>query len=142
MFEWLFDQRKIRALEAFSVGPTQDYLRWAKAVTEADSWLFPTLDDLWTFYTATDTGTMWDTSAFKRLTWAPKITTVSGVCGADNPSSCMEAWLEAHQTSTTLDWSSSRWRNYATNVLVARDLILGTLIPEAKSMLQGSGQQA
>jgi hypothetical protein len=126
MFEWLFDRRKLLALQAFSIGATQNFLFWSPA-TGGDNpkleTLYPTPEDLWAYYTATDARTMWNTGAWDRLLRAPALNSGLVQCGnADGPN-CIEKWLQDHQTSR-LPWNEAPWNNYAANFIRNRDLAL------------------
>jgi hypothetical protein len=112
LFEWLIDRRKTAALGAFSVGPTQMYLRQSKMAGGLNGFTVPsfpdTIEDLWEFYTANTYATLWATGFWDYLsvTAASYPTPASSACGHANQSSCVEAYLQQFQTGTR-NWASS-----------------------------------
>lgn len=126
MFEWLMDRRKVEALAAFSVGATQNFLLFSPATGGDNSklaTLYPTLNDLWKFYTATNARALWDSGAWVRLGQAPHLNSGLTQCGNASSSNCIEKWLQDHQTSR-LPWDEEPWIGYAARVIRNRDLAL------------------
>jgi hypothetical protein len=120
MFDFLMDRRKYEALGAFSVGPTQTYLRYA-GFNGGNSDLFPSFDDLWRFWTSTTTRERYDSHAWDYLDTNFRLTDTLRVCGSAQ-NGCIELWLQNHQTGAR-DWSSTRHAAYARNFAENRDLV-------------------
>jgi len=129
LFEWLIDRRKVDHLRAFSIGPTQMWLFYSPAANASETVMrnrFPTLDDLWRFYTATDHATLLRSPAVEDTSYLPlnvasfptEATTSCGNAGV-NAASCIECFLTRYQTGGGLDWESEQWSNYAKRVVAA-----------------------
>jgi hypothetical protein len=112
LFEWLIDRRKAAALGAFSVGPTQMYLRQSKMAGGLNGFSVPsfpdTIDDLWAFYTATTYEDLWITGFWDYLPTAVNNypTPASSACGHAADNSCVESYLQKFQTGTR-NWATS-----------------------------------
>lgn len=120
MFEWLIDKRKSAALSAFSIGPTQIFLKQAP-LTGGKIDVFPkTFEDLWTFYTATEAAPQWRLGFWDYLKTdvASYPTPASTVCGSTQSATCVERYLQSFQTGLR-DWSDPFWNNYARGFLGA-----------------------
>jgi hypothetical protein len=112
MFEYLLDRRKGDAIGAFSIGPTQMYLRFsplAEGGTSLPS-RFSTWEDLWQFYTAEDLASQWEAGN----PWSylgTGLNTSLQVCG-NAGAGCIERWLQMFQTGVR-PWEETTWNNYA-----------------------------
>jgi hypothetical protein len=116
MFEWLIDQRHDEALDAFSVGPTQNYLYYANVTHGRLAYLYPDLEALFDFYVASDVAPSWNTGSFNRLGAAPYLHLGMTACREAAGGNCVESWLQNHQTGQ-LPWSEQRWADYADRFL-------------------------
>lgn len=122
MFEWLLDRRKLKALQAFSIGPTQMFLDLSPLTGGAMQSRFATFEALWDFYTARDVATSWRTGAWDYLMANPQLTPAMQACGTDAGSHCVENWLQTRQTGF-VPWTDERWRDYARRFKQAVDLV-------------------
>lgn len=113
MFDFLIDQRKGTALGAYSIGPTQIFLRFSPLAGGTIADRFPTFENLWDFWTARTAKAQWDTNNWNYLTTAPLLRESAIQCGDALPgNNCVETWLQFHQTGT-VDWKTGRFKDYA-----------------------------
>jgi len=116
MIDWMLDQRKLKALEAFSIGATQMYLKWSPLTGGGLPSRFSTVESLWQFWTARTVKDLWDTGAWQYLTYgSPKLSETLMHCGAATDNTCVEMWLQTRQTGT-VDWTAAGWSDYARRV--------------------------
>jgi len=117
LFEWLIDRRKAFAIGAFSLGPTQMYLRQSRLATPEPGFAIPsfpkTWEALWKFYAAPNSEEQWNSGFWDYLpTSATGYPTPSTpVCGSAG-GNCIETYLQSHQTGTR-DWADPVWASYA-----------------------------
>lgn len=121
LFEYLIDQRKLAALQAFSIGPTQQYLLYSPATLAAPGIAsrFRTIDDLWAFYTATSITKLVSREWFDYL----PTTRADYPTAANASSGAHRTYLTAVQTGSAFDWSTSAGRDYLAGFTAA---VLGT----------------
>lgn len=117
-FEWLIDRRKLVALEAFSVGATQVYMDYSPLTNGTMQSRFPTIENLWGFYTATTVAQLWDYSPWGYLpnNATPKENWTVG--GDTSSGTSIERWLQTYQTGS-VNWELDVWRNYASRFQAA-----------------------
>jgi hypothetical protein len=113
LFEWMLDKRKGKALNAWSVGPTQMFLAQSPLAGGTVQSYFATWDLLWQFWTATTIKQLWDTGAWDYLPSDGSLHEGLTVCGALGDNTCVESWLAKHQTGYNPDWSTPAWHAYA-----------------------------
>lgn len=111
MFEFLIDQRKLQALEVFSIGATQMFLRFSPLTGGAMASRFTTIEQLWKFWYARTIADLWDTGAWSYLFAAPNISEALTQCGNANGAGCVEHWLQNRQTGA-VDWAGN-FKEYA-----------------------------
>lgn len=109
LFELLIDQRKLAALQAFSIGPTQMFLAYSPGLGASPgiSSRFKTIDELWAFYTARSTADLMKGNNFDYLPTNRADTPAPGVA-----LSTIESYLAAVQTGK-VDWANPTWDTYA-----------------------------
>jgi hypothetical protein len=123
VFEWLLDNRRAEALGAFSIGPTQIYLRGSPATHVPGGWSQPawgeTVEDIFAFYAARDVQSLMDTGFldYLRIDAAAYPTTASRACHGPGtcsslPAGCVEKYLTCYQTGE-VPWDERVWINYA-----------------------------
>lgn len=102
MFEYMIDRRKGPQIGAFSVGPTQVYMRFSPLAGGTLASRFPTWESLWEFYTAKDVAALWESGAWDYLGHLSSNLVACGATGAG----CVESYLERYQTGVR-DWAGS-----------------------------------
>lgn len=126
-FEWLMDQRKTAALGAYSIGPTQAYLKFSP-LTGAKPGIpnrAPTIENLFAFYTADNPQAMFQTGMFDYLptnvSSYPRggkgMTSGGGNASVGNPNA-VETYLSNFQTGQR-DWDDPVWKRYSAQFLNA-----------------------
>jgi len=129
IFEWLIDRRKAEALGAFSIGPTQMFLRQSKMAggIGPNHFTVPSfpddIEELWDFYTAPDYAMLWTTGFWDYLPVkvASYPTPSSTTCQVAIGDTCVETYLQSFQTGT-LSWATThagyaaRFKNAVDNV--------------------------
>jgi len=125
IFEWLIDNRKAAAIGAYSIGPTQMYMKFSPLASPGQGIpsRLPTFDLLWAFYTATNALQQFQTQAFDYLPTTisgyptPNSQAGNGNAGVGNTGN-VETYLQAFQTGSR-DWDSAAMKTYARNFLAA-----------------------
>lgn len=125
IFEYLIDQRKTAAMAAYSIGPTQAYMKFSPLTGGASNIAsrLPTIDDLWEFYTAVDAQAMFQTGIFDYLPTTisgyptPNSQAGQGSAGVGNPIN-VETYLQSFQTGSR-NWDDPAWSGYAKQFLAA-----------------------
>lgn len=135
-FEFLIHARKAGPMVAFSIGPTQQYMCYSPLVAKAYASdgvsrpcegatnpkgethvianRFPTWEDLWSFYTAPDAGTLYAHPSFGYLPVTAVGFPTAGMTAkrvSDDPSG-VEYYLSRHQTGY-VNWKNDAWKAYA-----------------------------
>lgn len=120
LFESLIDQRKNRAMEIFSIGPTQMYLYYAGFSAGSRTSIkgrFDTIDELFRFYMSRSIADNFNGSWYDYL---PTTRTDYPTPGC--PAAQRESYLTAVQTGN-VDWSTSGWHQYSADFGMAVDSI-------------------
>lgn len=119
LFEFLLDKRKLKALEVFSIGPTQMFLKQAP-LTGGSLSMFPQdLNAIWAFYTMTDVKTAWDAGwwSYLKTNVFNYPTPNSTVCGHAESGACVESYLEMFQAGKRNWGTEAHWQKYAADFL-------------------------
>lgn len=133
IFEWLLDNRKVTALGAWSVGPTQVFLRFGEAPELGNNLFitgrFRSVEHLAQFYFARSVTDLVTNSHFDYLkldtrsypTDSVRVCDVGPLTRDDvinDPSirGCIQTYLQRTGQTGALDWSSARGRNIATQI--------------------------